>query len=82
MYAICLFLFIQLTQVQVAVGPEMAAEARPVEAAIDEVTVFSDRARVRRKGRVTIPSGATAVRLPDLPGGTMRRGGFCFLRPR
>ena len=72
MYAICLFLFIQLTQVQVAVGPEMAAEARPVEAAIDEVTVFSDRARVRRKGRVTIPSGATAVRLPDLPGGTMR----------
>ena len=41
--------------------------AVPVELPIDEVMVFSDRARVIRRGPVN-GSGLRTLRLPDLPG--------------
>jgi hypothetical protein len=52
----------------VTLGPGSADAARRVDADIAEVTVFSDRARVRRRGRA--PSGTRLVRFPDLPGAT------------
>jgi hypothetical protein len=57
----------------VAVGARAIDEAPRVEAPIAEVTVFSDRARVRRRGRAKITSEKSGpvlqlVRLPDLPG--------------
>ncbi|HXU07001.1 MAG TPA: mucoidy inhibitor MuiA family protein, partial [Polyangia bacterium] len=45
-----------------------AASAVTVEARIAEVTVFSDRARVRRRGRAPGGPGVHAVRFPSLPG--------------
>ena len=39
-----------------------------VDARIAEVTVFSDRARVRRRGRATGKAGIEVVRFPSLPG--------------
>ncbi len=65
------------TAAPVAAGPtvpnivvgQTAVESAPrVEAHIAEVTVYSDRARVRRRGSVTLKPGAAVVRLPDLPG--------------
>jgi uncharacterized protein DUF4139/uncharacterized protein DUF4140 len=53
----------------VVLGPEAASTSARVEAAIAEVTVYSDRARVRRRGRATVKGGAGVIRLPDLPGG-------------
>jgi len=44
-----------------------AANAAHVDARIAEVTVFSDRARVRRRGRAPA-AGIQAVRFPRLPG--------------
>ena len=52
----------------VTVGPGSADAAERVDAGIADVTVFSDRARVRRRGRA--PGGARLVRFPDLPGAT------------
>jgi hypothetical protein len=52
----------------IVLGPD-TADAPKVDAPIAEVTVFSDRARVRRRGRATVKGGAGVVRLPDLPGG-------------
>jgi hypothetical protein len=53
----------------VVLGPDALEAAARVEARIAEVTVYSDRARVRRRGRVALPAGTPAVvRLPDLPG--------------
>jgi hypothetical protein len=52
----------------VTLGPGSADAAQHVDAGIAEVTVFSDRARVRRRGRA--PGGARLVRFPDLPGAT------------
>jgi hypothetical protein len=49
-------------------SPVTAANAALVEAPIAEVTVFSDRARVKRRGRVAGASGIAAVRFPGLPG--------------
>jgi hypothetical protein len=54
----------------VVLGPSELEAAPRIEAPIQEVTVFSDRARVRRRGRVALKSGATVLRLPDLPGAT------------
>ena len=54
----------------VVVGPTEVEAAPHVDARIEEVTVFSDRARVRRRGRASLKPGATLVRLPDLPGAT------------
>lgn len=52
----------------VVAGPDLAAEATAVEAPVAHVTVFSDRARVKRRGRVALKGGPMALRLPDLPG--------------
>ena len=52
----------------IVLGPDVA-DASKVDAPIAEVTVYSDRARVRRRGRATIKGSASVVRLPDLPGG-------------
>jgi len=52
----------------VVVAPAAVEAAPAVDAPIAEVTVFSDRARVRRRGRVALKAGAALVRLPDLPG--------------
>jgi hypothetical protein len=49
-----------------------AAEAAPrVEARIAEVTVYSDRARLRRRGRFEARAGVGLLRLPDLPGAAL-----------
>jgi len=52
------------------VGPDAAETSARVEAPIGEVTVYSDRARVRRRGQVAVAAkgSAVVVRLPDLPG--------------
>jgi hypothetical protein len=54
----------------VVMGPAEVEAAPHVDAPISEVTVFSDRARVRRRGRLSLKPGAAVVRLPDLPGAT------------
>jgi hypothetical protein len=54
----------------VVLGPSEMEAAPRIEAPIQEVTVFSDRARVRRRGRAALKSGASVLRLPDLPGAT------------
>jgi len=58
---------------EIAVGPATLDAAQRVDARPAEVTVYSDRARVRRRGRGHLAgapaSGATVVRFPDLPGG-------------
>ncbi|MCA9549199.1 MAG: DUF4139 domain-containing protein [Myxococcales bacterium] len=55
---------------KVPAGPDLADRATAVDAPIETVQVFSDRARVTRRAKLTIPAGVTAVRLPDLPGAT------------
>lgn len=50
------------------IGPDVAATARQVDAPIDEVTVYSDRARVRRRATLQLDKGAQSLRLPDVPG--------------
>ena len=49
-------------------SPRTAETAAMVDARIAEVTVFSDRARVRRRGRATGKAGVEIVRFPSLPG--------------
>jgi hypothetical protein len=56
---------------EVVVGPAALEAARPLDAPIAEVTVFSDRARVRRRASVTLDAGVTVIRLPDLPGAAL-----------
>ena len=55
---------------EIAVGPATLETAQRVDARLAEVTVYSDRARVRRRGRISGAgsSGIAVVRLPDLPG--------------
>jgi hypothetical protein len=55
---------------EVVVDVEAIDAAPRVEAPIVEVTVYSDRARVRRRGRAALKPGARVVRFPDLPGAT------------
>jgi len=52
----------------VVISPRTAETAALVDARIAEVTVFSDRARVRRRGRATGKAGIEVVRFPGLPG--------------
>jgi hypothetical protein len=52
----------------VVLGPSQVESAPRIEAPIREVTVFSDRARVRRRGHAALKAGAGVLRLPDLPG--------------
>ena len=55
----------------IVAGPDLANSAHPVEAPIDEVLVFSDRARVIRRGALAPGRGLRTLRLPDLPGGAL-----------
>lgn len=55
----------------IVAGPDLANSAQQVEAPIDEVIVFSDRARVTRRGALAPGRGLRTLRLPDLPGSTM-----------
>ena len=50
------------------VAADRRERAAMVDARIAEVTVFSDRARVRRRGRATGKAGIEIVRFPSLPG--------------
>jgi len=52
----------------VVLSPKTAEGAATVDARIAEVTVFSDRARVRRRGRATGKAGIELYRFPGLPG--------------
>ena len=52
----------------VVLSPKTAEAAAVIEAPIAEVTVFSDRARVRRRGRATGKAGIEVIRFPSLPG--------------
>jgi uncharacterized coiled-coil protein SlyX len=56
---------------EVIAGPDLVEGSKVVQAPISEVTVFSDRARVRRKAAVDLVAGAQTLRLPDLPGAVM-----------
>ena len=53
-----------------AVSADAKAHAPQLAAPIAEVTVYSDRARVRRRGTVQLGKTPLLVRLPDLPGAT------------
>src|SRR5262245_33210861 len=53
---------------EVVVGPATLEAAPRVAAPIAEVTVYSDRARVRRHASVTVAAGASLMRFPELPG--------------
>ncbi len=55
----------------VTAGPGLSEEARVVEAPIQEVTVFSDRAKVFRRASVNLDNGIHKLGLPDLPGAVM-----------
>jgi hypothetical protein len=52
----------------VALSADAAAKAALVDAPIAEVTVYSDRARVRRRGKLDGKAGTSIVRFPELPG--------------
>ena len=55
----------------VTAGPALAEEAQTIGAPIQEVTVYSDRARLRRRTTVNLKAGIHPLRLPDLPGSVM-----------
>ena len=55
----------------VTAGPDLVDQAKVVDAPIAQVTVFSDRARVRRKAAPNLPAGIHTLRLPDLPGAVL-----------
>ena len=52
-------------------GPDLAERAVAVELPIAEVVVFSDRARVTRRGNVKLTGGPQVLRAPDVPGAVM-----------
>lgn len=56
---------------RVAAGPALYEAAAAVETPITEVVVYSDRARVTRRGAARLAPGIHAVRLSDLPGTTL-----------
>ncbi|MCA9560975.1 MAG: DUF4140 domain-containing protein, partial [Myxococcales bacterium] len=55
----------------VTAGPALYEAAALVDAPIDGVTVYSDRARITRAGSAEGAVGVRALRLPDLPGATL-----------
>ncbi len=55
----------------VTAGPDLAEQAVLVEAPIDEVTVYSDRARIHRSARHGLKAGNQTLRLSDLPGSVL-----------
>ncbi len=56
---------------EVTAGPDLVVQSVSVDAPIGEVTVFSDRARVRRKASRELAAGLHTLRLPDLPGAVL-----------
>ncbi|MCB9551972.1 MAG: mucoidy inhibitor MuiA family protein [Myxococcales bacterium] len=56
---------------RVAAGPALYEAAEAVSTPITEVVVYSDRARVTRRGTAKLAPGVHAVRLSDLPGTTL-----------
>ena len=52
-------------------GPDLAERAVLVELPISEVVVFSDRARVTRRGGLKLTGGPQVIRAPDVPGVVM-----------
>ena len=54
----------------VSAGPDLAERAVAVDLPITEVVVFSDRARITRRGDVR-GTGSRVLRAPDVPGGVM-----------
>ncbi|MBN2362392.1 MAG: mucoidy inhibitor MuiA family protein, partial [Deltaproteobacteria bacterium] len=71
MLGILLFALMPAAVPEISSGPDLADQASELAAPIREVTVFSDRARVKRSGTVRLESGSHALRLPDLPGATL-----------
>ncbi len=71
MSALPLLLLLGAAVPDAVAGPDLAEQAIVTPAPISTVTVFSDRARVTRKGRVSLAKGIHALRLPDIPGGVM-----------
>ena len=55
----------------VSAGPDLADRATALDAPIAQVTVYSDRARIRRRARHKGGAGVHALRLPDLPGAVL-----------
>jgi hypothetical protein len=55
----------------VTLDPGSAAKATLIEAPISEVTVFSDRARIRRRAAVSLAENVARMRFPDLPGAVL-----------
>lgn len=52
----------------VSAGPDLVDQAKKLDLPIHTVTVFSDRALVRRQQRHSLPAGVQVVQFPDLPG--------------
>ncbi len=52
----------------VTAGPDLAEQAVVVDSPISQVTVYSDRAKVRRVAKVSVKQGISTLRLSDLPG--------------
>lgn len=65
--ALVLFSLLAPAVPNVAIGPDVESTARPVDAPIKTVIVFSDRAKIIRHGQAELGAGVTVLRLPDLP---------------
>ncbi len=66
---ISLILLLSSSQVpKITVGPEAKNLAPQVKAPIEHVTVYSDRALVKRQASVLLTTGINTLRLPDLAG--------------
>ncbi len=52
-------------------GPDERRDTKPIEAPIDEVIVFSNRARVVRRARIELQEGAQVFRFEPLPAGLL-----------
>ena len=71
MFQVFLLIMAAVSTPAVTAGPDLAEQAVLVDSPISEVTVYSDRARVRRVARVPVKSGISTLRLSDLPGAVM-----------
>lgn len=71
MFVVPMFAALLSAPPAVVAGPELSEQATVVDAPIDQVTVFSDRARVRRRAKINLGAGAHALRLPDLQGSVL-----------
>lgn len=65
--ALVLFSLLAPAVPNVAIGPDVESTAKPVDAPIKTVIVFSDRAKIIRHGVAELGAGVTVLRLPDLP---------------